>query len=131
MFNFGLLDLNSDDSPSMADFVHPFIHTGHAQPLRHRLIDGIGAYFDCMLHAMQIATSDLAGSQRHEGSVACSLFIRHQILITLSSPIEAVLTPRCLSRWQTASSPFPASLCFSSSAALSNAWFSRRVTAAR
>ena len=78
MFNFGLLHLNSDDGPSMADFIHPFIGAEHAQPLRYRLIERVGAYFDCMLHAVQIATRDLAGSKRHKRSVAHSLFIRHQ-----------------------------------------------------
>jgi hypothetical protein len=77
MFNFGLLYLHRDDGPSMADLIHPFIGAEHAQPLRYRLIERVGANFDGMLHAMQIATRDLAGSKRHERSVAYSLFIRH------------------------------------------------------
>jgi hypothetical protein len=78
MFNFGLLHLNSDDGPSMADFIHPFIGAEHAQPLRYRLIERVSAYFDCMLNAVQIATGDLAGAQRHKRFVTYSLFIRHQ-----------------------------------------------------
>jgi hypothetical protein len=78
VFDANVGNRNSHDIGSLRDSSNPFVGSKCGQPLSYGFIQRGSCDFDRMKDAVHVLNGHAAGSERHDGKISDSPFLRHQ-----------------------------------------------------